>query len=251
MPVPAPPRGSHPERWLGTARYRKAAALDRRLTAPVDHRHPGSPGLSILVEDAPAIVLSCRTALNGRNGTTRALIPRTYATTHVVVRYRQIVQCGRFFRMPTTRQGNSPLRLDRSTQKRRSQTAAAALFLASVLIPAVAHAVTYAFTPIAFAWIDPSSHTVVSAASTPIAFRSLAGCGTAVPSRMTRSVIRYRWASTSSSPASSSTASGSCRTVGSSSSTRIRQTVPSSTTLPAISARPTRTRFRTRPFLTR
>ena len=88
---------------------------------------------------------------------------------------------GRFFQMPTTRQDNSPLRFDRSTQKRRSQTAAAALFLASVLIPAVAHAVTYAFTPVAFAWIDPSSHTVVSAASAPIAFRSLAGCGTAVP----------------------------------------------------------------------
>jgi len=43
------------------------------------------------------------------------------------------------------------------------------------------HAATYASTPIAFAWIDPSSHTVVSAASAPIAFRTLAGCGTTVP----------------------------------------------------------------------
>ena len=55
------------------------------------------------------------------------------------------------------------------------------LFLAGLLIPAVAHAVTYAFGPVTFAWIDPSSHTVVRASSAPIAFRSLAGCGTAVP----------------------------------------------------------------------
>ena len=55
------------------------------------------------------------------------------------------------------------------------------MFLAGLFIPVIAHAVTYSFTPVTFAWIDPSSHTVVSAASSPIAFRSLAGCGTSVP----------------------------------------------------------------------
>ncbi len=48
-------------------------------------------------------------------------------------------------------------------------------------MPAVTHAVTYTFTPVALAWVNPSSHTVVSATSAPIAFRSLSGCGTSVP----------------------------------------------------------------------
>ncbi len=65
--------------------------------------------------------------------------------------------------------------------KRRPRTAAAALFLHCLLIPVVASAVTYTFTPLPFSWIDPSAHTVISANSTPIAFRSLAGCGTVVP----------------------------------------------------------------------
>jgi len=73
------------------------------------------------------------------------------------------------------------LKYDRAAEKPRSAFGTVALFLAGLLIPDVAHAVTYAFGPVTFAWIDPSSHTVVRASSAPIAFRSLAGCGTAVP----------------------------------------------------------------------
>src|SRR5450631_3392827 len=65
--------------------------------------------------------------------------------------------------------------------KSRSRCAIAALFLAGVFFPAVAQAVTYAHTPIAFSWIDPTSHTLLSAASAPAAFRTLAGCGTSTP----------------------------------------------------------------------
>src|SRR5450755_4206269 len=65
--------------------------------------------------------------------------------------------------------------------KLRSGWAVAALFLAGVFFPAVAQAVTYAHTPIAFSWIDPTSHTLLSAASAPAAFRTLAGCGTSTP----------------------------------------------------------------------
>jgi MSHA biogenesis protein MshQ len=88
---------------------------------------------------------------------------------------------GRSSQAPKPREDNAALKFNLSTEKQRSRTAAAALFLVAVLIPTVAHAVTYAFTPIPFAWIDPSSHTVVSAASAPIAFRTLAGCGTTAP----------------------------------------------------------------------
>jgi hypothetical protein len=70
---------------------------------------------------------------------------------------------------------------DRSNRPRRSLAATAALFLAATLISAAAHAVTYSSAPVAFAWVDPSAHNVLSATSSPIALRSLAGCGTSVP----------------------------------------------------------------------
>src|ERR1022692_264491 len=73
------------------------------------------------------------------------------------------------------------MKFDRSIQKQCSRTATAALFLAGLLISTVTHAVTYASTSVPFAWVDPSAHTVVSAGSAPIAFRSLGGCGTSVP----------------------------------------------------------------------
>ena len=82
---------------------------------------------------------------------------------------------------PQTLEDNAALKFDRSIQKRRSLAATAALFVAGLLIPAITHAVTYTFTPIALAWVDPSSHTVISALSAPIAFRALSGCGTTVP----------------------------------------------------------------------
>ena len=97
-------------------------------------------------------------------------MPRLNRTTH-----------GRLSQAPKTREENAALKFDRSIEKQWSRTATAALFLAGLLIPTVTHAVTYAFTPIPFAWIDPSSHTVVSAASAPIALHTLAGCGTTVP----------------------------------------------------------------------
>src|SRR5450631_2346314 len=66
-------------------------------------------------------------------------------------------------------------------KKRRSRIVTAALFFAGLVISTATHAVTYASTPVPFAWVDPSAHTVVSAGSAPIAFRSLGGCGTGVP----------------------------------------------------------------------
>ncbi len=63
----------------------------------------------------------------------------------------------------------------------RSRVATAALFLMAMLISTLAHAVTYSSAPVPFAWVDPSAHNVVSATSSPIAFRSPAGCGTSVP----------------------------------------------------------------------
>ncbi len=84
-------------------------------------------------------------------------------------------------RLPRSRKINLALKLDRSPGNWRSRIAAAALAFAALLVPTVTHAVTYTYTPTTFAWIDPSTHTVVSAASAPIAFRSLAGCGTGTP----------------------------------------------------------------------
>ena len=135
-----------------------------------------------LLEYVPAIVVSFAWALNKQNSsvllecanTNRShacgRVPRLNRTTH-----------GRLSQAPKTQEDSAALKFDRSIEKRRSRTASAALFLAGLLISTVTHAVTYAFTPIAFAWIDPSSHTVVSAASAPIALRTLAGCGTTVP----------------------------------------------------------------------
>src|SRR5450631_3361540 len=88
---------------------------------------------------------------------------------------------GRLFQAPGIRGDNNTMKFDRSIQKQCSRTATAALFLAALLISTVTHAVTYASTPVPFAWVDPSAHTVVSAGSAPIAFRSLGGCGTSVP----------------------------------------------------------------------
>jgi protocatechuate 3,4-dioxygenase beta subunit len=73
------------------------------------------------------------------------------------------------------------MKFDQSAAKQCARAATAALFLMSMLISTVTHAVTYASAPVPFAWVDPSTHTVISAASTPIAFRTLPGCATNVP----------------------------------------------------------------------
>jgi hypothetical protein len=70
---------------------------------------------------------------------------------------------------------------ERSMRTQRPHAVTAALFLVAMLISALAHAVTYSSAPVPFAWVDPSAHNVVSATSSPIALRSLAGCGTSVP----------------------------------------------------------------------
>jgi hypothetical protein len=111
-----------------------------------------------------------------------ATVVRVYAAAHAIACRGQVVQPAVVgLRRRTRGKKTLHLKFDRSIEKQWSRAATAALFLASLLIPNVTQAVTYAFTPTAFAWIDPSSHTVVSAASAPIAFRTLAGCGTTVP----------------------------------------------------------------------